>query len=224
MTYSYNLQAGIYNCQNIPQDLFQQYGNLRYQCFEKDDPNVCMDHFRQVEFDHFDQSPHTLYILVTQRSAPSDIPTLISAVRLIPTTRDYELEMESYRYLTKGVELPKSEEIVEGNRWVGKSSNTVLGKLSTGLLLIKLYQLSQKQGFKQIIGTITTKGEAWLNKRKTSTSRNSDTYTVEKENIDILVSYIDINEELLGAAKSLLLDSIDQVSIDNIVLETNQAA
>ncbi|MCB1614502.1 MAG: hypothetical protein KDI30_00670 [Pseudomonadales bacterium] len=224
MKHSYTLEASLYTPATLPADLRLQYGHLRYQCFEEDDPNLNMDRINKVEFDHFDHAPDTRYILVTQKHPDFSPPTLVSAVRLIPTTGHYELEMDSYRYLTQGVALPKSPLIWEGNRWVGKSSHTALGKLSTGLLLLKLFQLSQQFGFNQLIGTITTKGEAWLGKRNASLQRNSDIYTVERENIDILISLIDINADLLRTAKTLLMDSIDTFAIANIALETREAA
>jgi hypothetical protein len=49
---------------------------------------------------------------------------------------------------------------VEGSRWVGKSSRTYEGALSTALLMLQLHQLAQEHGFQQLIGVIAAKSEA----------------------------------------------------------------
>ncbi len=208
----------VYNKSSLPASILKQYGALRYKCFLPDDPYVNMDNIRKVEFDHFDQQDTTIYIMVTlkKKNHPTE---LVSAVRLIPTTGDYELEMDSYRYLTGGVELPKSPDIYESNRWVGKSSRTYLGQMSTALLMMRMYQLSLEMGFSELIGTITTKGEEWLQKRESATDRASDTYHVEEEDIDILVSRIPMDETFASTGKQLMVDAMQSVSIQHLSVD-----
>ena len=208
----------VYTQQTLPSAYLNQYGALRYKCFLPDDPNVNMDNKRKIELDHFDKEETTLYIMVTlkKKNQPTE---LISAVRLIPTMVDYELEMASYRYLTHNVELPKSPKIYEANRWVGKSSRTYLGQMSTALLMMRLYQLSLEKGFEELIGTVTTKGEEWLQKRDSATDRASDIYHVEQENIDILVSRFPMDEAFAATGKQLMVEAMQSVSITNLSVD-----
>jgi len=71
----------------------------------------------------------------------------MSAMRLRPTLVDYELEMSSYRYLTDGITLPKESSIYEGSRWVGRSSRSTEGMLSTAMLVTKLFHLATENVF-----------------------------------------------------------------------------
>src|SRR6478609_7582781 len=96
----------------IPPSLLKQYGKLRYACFAVDDPYVRMNHHDRTELDHFDQLPTTLHLVVTSKQ-PNRPKKLVSAVRLISTVEDYDLEQPSWGYLTAKLDLPKANNVVE---------------------------------------------------------------------------------------------------------------
>jgi N-acyl-L-homoserine lactone synthetase len=192
---------------HVPASLLKQYGQLRYQCFDTDDPYVRMDHQNGLELDHFDKRPTTIYIMVIcHQSGLSD--KLISAVRLIPTTEPYDLEQPSWSYLTDYFPLPKSTKVLEGSRWVGKSSRTPEGTLSTALLMLQIYQLAQRHGVEQLIGVIASKGQNWLQKRKTKADPSSVRHQTERDG-EILISTINIDADFLASAKMMMLESME---------------
>src|SRR5690606_15023551 len=134
------LVTHVYTPKTVPSELMKQYGQLRYKCFKPEDPYVNLDHQQLVEFDRFDECHDTIYIMVVADQTKSFKQSqLMSAMRLRPTLTDYELEMDSYRYLTNDIALPKEAGIYEGSRWVGRSSRTTEGKLSTAMLITKLF-------------------------------------------------------------------------------------
>ncbi|WP_101759567.1 acyl-homoserine-lactone synthase [Oceanicoccus sp. KOV_DT_Chl] len=194
-----HLQTRLYIATQTPVHLKQQYGQLRYQCFDPDDPYVNMNHQQQIELDHFDQQPSTIYIMITETTAKGQ-DSLISAVRFLPTIYDYELEASSYQYLTHGTKLPKSPTIWESSRWVGKSSRTRLGQLSTGLLSVAMYELAQQKAFSAIIGVITSKAKRWMNARELNTRQTSELYRSERDNTDLMIqtTTIDISMYQMG--------------------------
>lgn len=196
-----------YNGNQIPAALLKQYGKLRYTCFAPDDPYVQMNHQDKTELDHFDTKPTTLHILVTSKQ-PKHPKKLVSAIRLIPTTEDYDLEQPSWGYLTDNIALPKQTHIVEGSRWVGKSSRTYEGALSTALLMLQLYQVAHERGFHQLIGVIAAKSEAWLNKRNTDVHAASHRHSAERDG-DILVTTMALDQQFVNAAKNMMLQSMD---------------
>lgn len=192
-----------------------QYGRLRYPCFSADDPYVRLDHQRSLELDHFDQRPDTTYLMVTADGGRQPA-RLVSAVRLIPTLADYELEMDSYRYLTAGIDLPKAADTVEGSRWVGRSSRSQEGMISTGLLMLSLHQWARRQGVQQLIGTISTKSEQWLARRATAHDRHSAAYYSARDDLTILVSRIDLDQRFLEAGKALLVNGLAESHIADL--------
>jgi N-acyl-L-homoserine lactone synthetase len=218
-----NIKTSVYNSQTMPENIFMQYGKLRYMCFRPDDPNVNMDHRRKIEMDRFDVDRGTFYITVVESKNSGRQENLLSAVRLRSTLLDYELEMDSYKYLTRDITLPKSDKIMEGNRWVGKSSNSAIGKFSTAMLLTKLFELSRELEFNKIIGTISTLGQSWLNKRQIVVDKNSNIYHVDEDNIDILISTFDVDNNLLNLSKKLFSDAIHDLSIESISLKPEAA-
>lgn len=216
MNYS-SFCTSVFTPDTTPRSLAHQYGALRYKCFSKDDPYVALDHHSQTEFDHFDRDESTRYIMVytTLAGQPNE---LMSAVRIRPTLLDYELEMPSYLYLTEGVSLPKDPALYEGSRWVGKSSRTSLGMLSTAMLVSRLYHLSHELAFSEIIGTISTLSENWLSKRTAKTERESDTYHSERDKLDIMVSRIRIDEKFLDMANMLLMSTLRDFNLEQVMV------
>jgi N-acyl-L-homoserine lactone synthetase len=196
-----------YTGTQIPAALLKQFGRLRYACFAQDDPYVQMNHQDKIELDHFDTRPTTLHVLVTSKQ-PKRPKQLVSAIRLIPTVEDYDLEQPSWGYLTQNLTLPKAADVVEGSRWVGKSSRTYEGALSTALLMLQLHQLAQEHGFQQLIGVIAAKSEAWLNKRQTDVYAASHRHNTERDG-DILVTTMALDQQFFSAAKNLMLQSMD---------------
>lgn len=211
------LVTHIYTPSTVPPSLLKQYGQLRYKCFKPEDPYVTLNHQEETELDHFDQDPTTLYIMVVavQVTSPGQAQ-LMSAVRLRPTLADYELEMDSYRYLTDGITLPKEASVYEGSRWVGRSSRSTEGMLSTAMLVTKLFHLATEMSFREIIGTISTLSENWMAKRQASTRRDSDLYHSERDKLDILVSRIQVNEDFLGMANLLLKTVLREINLETI--------
>lgn len=225
MNYS-QLGTYVYTAANIPQTLLVQYGRLRYRCFDPNDPNVNMSHWDKTELDHFDRDPNTLYVMVVARQAGGS-EQLISALRLRPTLVDYELEMESYRYLTEGVPLPKDAQIYEGSRWVGQSSRSTEGMLSTAMLLTRVFHLSKELAFQEIIGTISTLSENWMSRRQMDAQRESTLYHSSRDKLDIMVSRIPVNEDFLAMANILLQGVLRQNHLDTVAIslpELPQAA
>jgi N-acyl-L-homoserine lactone synthetase len=192
---------------------------MRYRCFSKDDPYVALNHQQRTEFDHFDMDHQTLYVVVYQNSLRDGLQ-LMSAVRLRPTMAAYELEMPSYLYLTRGIQLPKAHEVYEGSRWVGQSSRTPEGMLSTAMMMSKLYRISALLGFKEIIGTISTLSENWLGKRAATTERKSELFHSERDRLDIMVSRIKVDESFSEIAHQLLASSLKNFSFDEIGLSS----
>ncbi|HQQ62530.1 MAG TPA: acyl-homoserine-lactone synthase [Pseudomonadales bacterium] len=196
---------------SIPPALLKQYGKLRYKCFDPNDPYLKMDHDRMIELDHFDTRPSTIHIMVTSKRARSP-KQLVSAVRLIPTLEEYDLEQPSWSYLTGSITLPKSSEVMEGSRWVGKSSRTYEGTLSTALLMLQLYQLSREKNFDRIIGVIAEKSEQWLEKREANASAGSTRHFTGRDG-NIMVSHINIDRSFLEASRRMMLSSMEEWSI-----------
>lgn len=214
MSYA-QLMTHVYTPTNVPALLLKQYGQLRYKCFKPEDPYVTLNHQDKTELDHFDRDNHTLYIMVV---AVQDYgqTELMSAVRLRPTLVDYELEMESYQYLTDGITLPKETGVYEGSRWVGRSSRSTEGMLSTAMLVTKLFHLATEMSFREIVGTISTLSENWLAKRQAATKRHSELFHSERDKLDILVSRIQVNEDFLGMAHLLLQSVLRETNLDTI--------
>lgn len=211
------LVTHVYTPATVPFTLLKQYGQLRYKCFKAEDPYVNLDHQEQTELDHFDQDANTLYIMVVavQISSPGHAQ-LMSAVRLRPTLLNYELEMDSYHYLTNNITLPKEAEVYEGSRWVGRSSRSTEGMLSTAMLVTKLFHLATEMSFREIIGTISTLSENWMAKRQAATRRHSELYHSERDKLDILVSRIQINEDFLGMANLLLQSVLREINLETV--------
>lgn len=211
----------INSAKNIAPHLMANFGRLRYKCFEPDDPNVNMDHSRRIELDHFDRMEDTTYIMVV--ATENGQQELVSGMRLRPTTADYELEMDSYRYLTDGVALPKTTTIMEGSRWVGRSSRTPEGMLSTGMLMNALYRYCRALGVTDIIGTISTKSEAWLGKREAQAQRSSNPYYSLRDDLTIMISNIKLDETFLSAANNLFSQGISHFEVTDLALEEKAA-
>lgn len=211
------LVTHVYTPATIPSTLLKQYGQLRYKCFKPEDPYVNLNHHDRTELDHFDQDSHTLYIMIVavHVSSPGQIQ-LMSAVRLRPTLLDYELEMDSYRYLTDSITLPKKADVYEGSRWVGRSSRSTEGMLSTAMLVTKLFHLATEISFREIIGTISTLSENWMSKRQATAQRHSELYHSERDKLDILVSRIQVNEDFLGMANLLLQLVVRETNLETV--------
>jgi N-acyl-L-homoserine lactone synthetase len=206
----------VYRGDSVPMPMLMQYGRLRYDCFDEDDPFVNMDSKRRVELDHFDQRPSTLHVMVMSKR-PRRQKQLVSAVRLIPTTEDYDLEQSTWGYLTNNMALPKSPSIMEGSRWVGRSSRTYEGTLSSALLMLQLYQLSKEMAFDNVLGVITEKGEQWLERRQANAERDGAAYTIQGDT-RIVVSALDIDAGFLAAARRLMLDSMTHWSVSHMAV------
>lgn len=202
--------------------LLKQYGRLRYQCFAKDDPYVQMNHTDRTELDHFDTRPETRHILVSKKE-PGRPRALVSAVRLIPTLQPYDLEQPSWSYLTSELDLPKADNVVEGSRWVGKSSRHYEGTLSTALLMLQLYQLSREQGFDRMIGVIAAKGEAWLRKRQAGSTHVTSRYVNDRDG-EIMVTEIALDSHFLTAARQMMMQSMDTWSVSEIAVAATNVA
>jgi N-acyl-L-homoserine lactone synthetase len=206
----------IYTGNLVPPALLKQFGRLRYDCFDVNDPYVLMNHQDKTELDGFDRLPTTLHLMVTSKQ-PRQAKKLVSAVRLIPTTEEYDLEQPSWSYLTDRVQLPKAGNIVEGSRWVGKSSRTYEGTISTALLMLQLYQLSRDKGFDQLIGVIAAKSETWLNKRQAGNLSSASRYSTERDG-EILVTTINLDQQFLNSARQLMLQSMEFWSVSQIAV------
>lgn len=213
--------ASIFSVQSytgttIPDALLRQYGKLRYQCFEPDDPYLKMDQDQKIELDHFDGYPSTIYIMVTSKEHGKQT-RLVSAVRLIPTIEPYDLEQPSWSYLTNSITLPKDQSIYEGSRWVGKSSRTYEGMLSTALLMLQISQLAQDLQFNQILGVVAAKGEAWINKRHAGNQKTGVRFPTKKDG-EILITTLDVNQEFTHSAKTMMLQAMDFFSVSEIAV------
>ena len=203
----------VFHGGNVPGPLLKQYAQLRYACFDREDPYVKMDHEKSMELDQFDSLPSTLYVMVTSKK-PRCKKQLVSAVRLIPTLQSYDLEQPSWAYLTQHLVLPKSAQVVEGSRWVGKSSRTYEGAIASALLMLQLYQFSQERGYLKMIGVVTEKGEAWLARREANASRDGVLYAIPGD-VRIMVSVIDFDTQFLAASRQLMLDSMMHWSVSH---------
>lgn len=217
MNTSSSFKTSVFSPSNVPSSLLRQYGMLRYQCFTQDDPYVNLDHVQKTEFDHFDRDEHTQYIMIYMEDAQKQ-QDLVSAVRIRPTLADYELEMPSYLYLTRNTNLPKDATVYEGSRWVGKSSRTAEGMLSTAMLVSKLYYLSRELSFNELIGTISTLSESWLSKRSAQTERRTSTYHSNRDKLDIMVSRIRMDETFLGVANTLLQQALMELTFEEVMI------
>jgi N-acyl-L-homoserine lactone synthetase len=133
----------------------------------------------------------------------------------------YELEMPSYLYLTQDIQLPKDQSVYEGSRWVGQSSRSPEGMLSTAMMMSKLYRLSMALEFKEIIGTISTLSENWLGKRSATTDRKSHLFHSDRDKLDIMVSRIKVDESFSDIANQLLVNALKNFSFDEIGLSQN---
>lgn len=212
----------VYPGDSLSPALLKQYGKLRYQCFAHDDPYVNMNHREKTELDHFDTRATTWHVIVCKK-APRRAKSLVSAVRLIPTTEPYDLQQPSWSYLTDSIQLPRQANVVEGSRWVGKSSRTYEGTLSTALLMLKLYQLSREQGFDQMIGVIAAKGEAWLRKREAGETTVESRHLTQRDG-EIMVTRMALDEYFLSAARQMMLQSLDFCSVSEISVSSKNVA
>lgn len=206
----------------INHQLLRQYGRLRYPCFAKDDPYVRLNHKEGTELDHFDRLPSTRHILVCKKE-PGSPAVLTSAVRLIPTVADYDLEQPSWSYLTAKMSLPKASHVVEGSRWVGKSSRTYEGTLSTALLMLQLCQMSREEGFTEMIGVVAAKGEAWLHKRQARSTGGSARHATERDG-EILVTTIAIDDAFHSVARQMMMQSMDFWTVSGVTVANHRAA
>lgn len=194
-------ECHIYSATQTPADLKQQYFNLRYQCFEPNDPNLNMDTINKIEHDKFDKVPITTYIMVIEKK--QDKIELMSAVRWIPTTEEYELQQASYNYLTKNTELPASHQICEGSRWVGKSSRTKEGQQTTSLLMKTLCHDANRRGFNKMIGVIADISGAWMNKRSTHNVQKGEKFYSDRDSTNLSITTISLDESFIATAERL---------------------
>ncbi len=187
-------KSQIFSATHAPFDLRLQYGTMRYHSFTKDDPFLNMNHINKVEFDKFDERESTLFIFAWAENKTGGKRELISAVRLIPTVLDYDLEADSWSYLTEGLNLPKTPEIFEYSRWVAQPKPRTPCQICTSRLGIELYHLGQRLGIKQFIGVATTALTQYMkNKGLTlesltapiSTDRDDDTLEVYIQDLDL---------------------------------------
>lgn len=162
----------------VPDTLLTQFGKLRYKCFDPDDPHVNMNKENKIELDHFDRAAHLRYVFIT-RFDNDGTEQLACGMRIIPTLYDYELEMSSYRYLTREHILPKSPTTVEAGRWVGLKYNTPAGQVLVGLLNRELYQWAKRQGIDSYVGVITTHHEAFFLEQGISIDRLTTPYQLD---------------------------------------------
>lgn len=212
-----------YRGSNVPEDLMLQYGKMRYQCFSPDDPNVNMDNERKIELDHFDRSENMNYIMITEEEYNAESPRLLSAMRVLPTLNHYELEENSYRYLTDGCDLPKSNKIIETSRWVGKSTRTATGELMLGLINRETCMWGRANGYRTIIGVIDIRFENWFRSRDISIRRCSKPYQI-KEGGRIIMIQIDLDDTYLSVANSQIVNAISTLSLSAISLKEPLAA
>jgi N-acyl-L-homoserine lactone synthetase len=219
-----NYAAKIYTGASIPSSILEQYGRKRYACFAKNDPNVALDHDREIELDQFDFMASTTFITVVKQHDDQIEPELVSAMRYRSTLDSYELEAPSYRYLTAATPLPKAANIIEGSRWVGVSSRSLAGKISTALMSMTLYSLAREYGFDEVIGTVSTKGQAWLDKRGASQQQASNYYLPPHDQLAILITRIALDDTFLQHALALLADVIKTKSMAEFAFATERAA
>jgi N-acyl-L-homoserine lactone synthetase len=206
----------------VPPGLLKQYGRLRYDCFAVDDPYVCMNHQNRTELDHFDELPTTMYLMVISKQAGHP-KKLVSAVRLIPTVEAYDLEQPSWSYLTNHFALPKANNVVEGSRWVGKSSRTYEGKLSTALLMLQLYQCAIEHEFNQLLGVVALKSQEWFEKRNTNLQASEVRHQTATDG-EILITTINIDKFFLESARAIMLESMEFWSMAHTVVATRKSA
>lgn len=219
----------LYECQVLPATqtpfpLKMQYAKLRYDCFQKDDPNLVLDHENGAELDCFDEQSTTLYIMITARNKKNQEPQLICAVRLLPTLQSYELEQPSYKYLTQGTGLPKSAHIFESSRWVGRSSRTTAGKIAGGLLIMELARTARELGAHQLIGVITTTTEEFIEKRNSEAKRASAAVKTERDVDKIMITKIDIDDKFYEMGKTMFDSALNETSVINIEVSDDQVA
>jgi hypothetical protein len=87
--------------------------------------------------------------------------------------------------------------------------------------MVRLYQYAREKGFFGIVGTVSTKGESWLNRRHSATARHSDVYHVERENIDILVSRIPVDKDFLKVGRELMVNAMTSLEVANVSVTSN---
>lgn len=203
MINSSSFKTQIFTAVSAPIDLKRQYGQLRYPCFSNSDPFVNQDHIEKTEFDRFDQCESTIYIMVTQADALTGTERLISAVRLMSTANDYDLAAPSWGYLTDGIALPKTSDTFDGSRWVGRSSRTLEGMASTGLLVMAIVNVAKERGFKQLIGATNALAAEWFASRDVDIEILSEPYYSERDNAYLIVATYPVDDELYQAGLEL---------------------
>lgn len=150
-----------------------------------------MDHDKKIEYDKFDSMDSTIYILVTKG------PKLLNGMRLNPTTSEYDLQAESWSYLTDGMELPCSDDVYCAGRWVGQSTRKSDGMIGGGLLMMGVHDAAKQFGFSEMFGVTTSVGKQWFDKRKIPNSRQSEEFFTGREQVSIFLHSISVGDEYL---------------------------
>ena len=212
-----NYDTHVYTYNSLPADLLLQYGKLRYRSFKPDDPYVNLDHINKTEFDRFDKGlSDPIYIMITADDGPAGNLRLVSAMRFISCDAEYDLEHPSWSYLTEGVELPKSPSICETTRWVGKSSNTTEGMISTGLLNMATVNLAKSQGWTQTLGSPAEAGANWLRKRGAIVEQFGEPCFLEREGYTIQLTLVDLDERYFKIGLDMFVQGVGQSAISRI--------
>ena len=219
---SSTLSVTNYLSSEAPEKLLLQYGQMRYRCFSPDDPNVSMDNQRQVEFDQFDINGDTRYIMITATDSAGN-EKLVSAMRFIPTLSHYDLEQDSYRYLTAGCELPKCKDIIETSRWVGESTRTANGELILGLMNRETCMWGRANGYRAILGVVNMRFEDWFLSRNITIKRCSPLHEMA-EGGTIAMVQIELDDSFLAAANQQIVNAISSQSLSSIRLTSPVAA
>ena len=215
----------VYTYKSLPNDLLMQYGKMRYGSFQPDDPNVTwMDHKNKIELDRFDEGlSEPLYLMVTANDGPKGRSRLVTGMRFIGCDKEYDLEHSSWSYLTDGVNLPKSPNIVETTRWVGKSSNSEEGMVTTGLLNMRMVELGKEMGWTKTIGSPTEMGSNWCRKRGAKVIHLGQPWYSPREKANIQLTIIDIDEFYFKMGFEMLQEGMGLRSISRLSLNTEAA-
>lgn len=215
-----NYETYTYAHKTLPHDLLLQYGRLRYNSFSNDDPYVNLDHKNKTEFDIFDDGvSDPFYVMVTADDGPSGSQRLVSAMRFIGCDKYYDIEQPSWSYLTDGVELPKSPEICESSRWVGKSSNTREGLISSGLLNMATMDLAAEQGWLKTLGAPAEAGSNWLKKRGATVEHLGKPHYSEHDDYTIQLTLVGLDEIYFKLAMDMFTKGVGQKAIARVSLD-----
>ena len=207
----------VYTHYSLPADILQQYGEERYKCFQPDDPYVNLDHKNKTEFDKFDAGVSSpLYLVVTADDGPGHGSRLVTCSRFISTMEEYDLEADSWSYMTNGIQLPKAPHICENTRLVTKSSNTLEGMIANGLMIMKMCELCRSYGYTRVLGVTPVVGVEWVQKRGGNIETIGTPYHSERDQYPLIIAMSHIDSAHFDMGLNIFKLGLGQRAISQI--------